>query len=194
MNEFSKLDPPESIGKKDRSPNGGLLTPPPFIYVLVAAPRIGFFYCDGTKTGIAKYQDASGAWIQLKMTFDGLKSGYFYFDEERTFLMTWTDQKRWMKKYQGTNYSRSCKQLGCPETKEDSYHMANAWWEWKEAELNGKMNRPAPKLHELPEQARAKTWIFGTTPTKDLYPVSFYNGLDLDTTWSKWFSAYKMDL
>ena len=51
-------------------------------------------------------------------------------------LMTWVPaQKRWIKKYQGTIYSVSCRQLQTPTTKEQSIHAANSWWERKQAEL-----------------------------------------------------------
>jgi integrase len=51
-------------------------------------------------------------------------------------LMTWVPaQRRWIKKHRGKMYAVSCKQLGCPNTKEGSAAAANAWWEAKEKEI-----------------------------------------------------------
>jgi len=45
-------------------------------------------------------------------------------------------QKRWTKWYRGKTYSVSCKQLGCPASKEGSRAAANQWWESKQAEID----------------------------------------------------------
>lgn len=51
-------------------------------------------------------------------------------------LMTWVPTgRRWIKKHKGRMYAVSCKQLGCPDTKEGSVAAANAWWEAKQAEV-----------------------------------------------------------
>lgn len=51
--------------------------------------------------------------------------------------MSWVGkQKRWMKMYRGKRYAVSCRQLGVPATKDDSWHAANTWWESKQVELD----------------------------------------------------------
>jgi len=55
----------------------------------------------------------------------------------RKQLMTWVpNQRRWIKKHKGKMYAVSCKQLGRPDTKEDSLAAANEWWESKEKEID----------------------------------------------------------
>jgi hypothetical protein len=55
----------------------------------------------------------------------------------RKLLMTWVAfGRRWTKKYRGQMYAVSCKQLGCPETKDASAAAANEWWEKKQRELD----------------------------------------------------------
>ncbi len=57
----------------------------------------------------------------------------------RSFEMTWIANRRgWMKEYKGKKYAVSCRQLGAEETKEGSYQAANAWWERKRAEIDGR--------------------------------------------------------
>jgi integrase len=52
-------------------------------------------------------------------------------------LMTWqASTRRYFKKYKGQIYAVSCKQLGCPPTKEASLDAANAWWEAKKKEVD----------------------------------------------------------
>jgi hypothetical protein len=54
----------------------------------------------------------------------------------RKLYMTWVCAgRRWIKKHRGKMYAVSCRQLGCPETKEASAAAANAWWEAKEEEI-----------------------------------------------------------
>ena len=51
--------------------------------------------------------------------------------------MTWNaKQKRWLKKYEGTMYSVSPRQLKCPPTKDDSRQAANQWWEAKQKKVD----------------------------------------------------------
>jgi integrase len=45
-------------------------------------------------------------------------------------------QKRWTKGYKGKTYSVSCKQLGCPPSKDASRLAANLWWEAKQQEID----------------------------------------------------------
>ena len=47
--------------------------------------------------------------------------------------MTWVaGSRRWRKLYKGKWYAVSCRQLGCEETKEASWKLANDWWERKQ--------------------------------------------------------------
>ncbi|RUL89420.1 tyrosine-type recombinase/integrase [Tautonia sociabilis] len=47
----------------------------------------------------------------------------------RKYDMTWqASTRRWFKKHKGKMYTVSCRQLGCPDTKEGSGNAANAWW------------------------------------------------------------------
>jgi integrase len=62
----------------------------------------------------------------------------------RKVLMTWVAAgRRWIKKYKGKMYAVSCKQLGCPDSKEDSTLAANAWWEAKQTEVD--QTPPSPE-------------------------------------------------
>jgi integrase len=55
----------------------------------------------------------------------------------RKLHMTWqASTKRWFKKYRGTIYAVSCRQLKCPPTKEASASAANDWWEAKQKEID----------------------------------------------------------
>ncbi len=66
----------------------------------------------------------------------------------KRYLMTWnTRQKRWFKKANGKQYSRSVKQLEdefpdlvMGESKEGSYRAANEWWLAKESQLKAQDN------------------------------------------------------
>jgi len=54
----------------------------------------------------------------------------------RRILMTWIpNSRRWIKKHKGKMYAVSCKQLDCPETKDESATAANGWWEAKQKEI-----------------------------------------------------------
>src|SRR5262249_3965070 len=51
--------------------------------------------------------------------------------------MNWIpSQRRWSRMHKGKRYYISPRQLGCPETKEDSIHAANRWWRKKVAEID----------------------------------------------------------
>jgi integrase len=50
-------------------------------------------------------------------------------------------QKRWLKEYRGKTYSVSCKQLGCPSTKETSRRAANDWWTTKQDEIDKELGQ-----------------------------------------------------
>src|SRR5690348_2567624 len=72
----------------------------------------------------------------------------------RKVHMTWqASTRRWFKKYKGTIYAVSCRQLGAPETKEGSVLAANTWWEKKLSEIE---NAP-PSEQELRANA-FKVW------------------------------------
>ena len=44
--------------------------------------------------------------------------------------MTWVgSSRRWTKKYRDRWFAISCKKLGVPGTKEESWRAANAWWD-----------------------------------------------------------------
>jgi hypothetical protein len=52
--------------------------------------------------------------------------------------MTWEKSKlRWRKMHRGKVYVISPTTLGCEPTKEQSYLVANAWWDAKLAEIKG---------------------------------------------------------
>src|SRR5947209_2402451 len=52
-------------------------------------------------------------------------------------MMTWqAARRRWRKWYKGILYQVSCDQLGCSDTKAESYQAANAWWTAKKAEVD----------------------------------------------------------
>ncbi len=54
----------------------------------------------------------------------------------RKQLMTWVvGQRRWIKKHKGKMYAVSCKQLGRPDTKDESRDAANDWWQTREKEI-----------------------------------------------------------
>ena len=56
----------------------------------------------------------------------------------RSYSMSWIESRqRWMKMYKGSRYVISCKALGVPATKEESYQAANQWWVQKQKEIDG---------------------------------------------------------
>jgi len=72
----------------------------------------------------------------------------------RKLLMTWmAPTRRWAKKYKGKMYFVSCRQLGCPETKEESAAAANDWWEAKLKEIES-----APPSEEDQRVKALKVW------------------------------------
>lgn len=72
----------------------------------------------------------------------------------KKYLMTWMPPtRRWAKKYKGKMYFVSCKQLGCPETKESSADAANDWWEAKVKEIE-----QAPPTEEDKRVNAFKVW------------------------------------
>jgi hypothetical protein len=61
--------------------------------------------------------------------------------------MSWEPTRaRWWKQYRGKRYLVSCKQLGTPATKEQSYRAANEWWARKRAEVDGDRAEPTTIL------------------------------------------------
>jgi integrase len=73
-----------------------------------------------------------------------------------SFLMSWEPtRRRWWKMYQGRRYLVSCRQLGAArETKEDSYQLANLWWQNKKIEIDGQR----PNAHLIRELHRHLAW------------------------------------
>ena len=61
--------------------------------------------------------------------------------------MSWEPKNaRWWKMYRRKRYIISCRQLHAPPTKEGSYKEANAWWQAKQAEIDGQQPRiPSPE-------------------------------------------------
>ena len=52
--------------------------------------------------------------------------------------LTWEQSThRWKKVYKGRSYTVSCKALGVPPTKLESYQAANEWWAAKRTEIDG---------------------------------------------------------
>jgi hypothetical protein len=104
-----------------------------------------------------------------------------------TQIMGWNKtQKRWFKRYRGTLYFVSPKQLDCPPTKEASREAANRWWQAKQHDIDealgkakqhpveivkhyqeciedwrlyAKWNRTHGFQHDLPEAERADKMI-----------------------------------
>jgi integrase len=72
----------------------------------------------------------------------------------RKIEMTWqASTRRWFKKYKGKMFTVSCRQLGCPETKENSVAAANAWWDAKLKEIES-----APPTEEDRKANAFKVW------------------------------------
>jgi integrase len=74
----------------------------------------------------------------------------------RSYDMTWQDQhRRWQKRYHGTLFVVSCRQLReqgydlLSDTKEGSYLAANLWWARKEQELRDAAKPPPRPLTEV---------------------------------------------
>src|SRR5579885_1682636 len=72
----------------------------------------------------------------------------------RRLLMTWIPgSRRWIKKHKGKMYAVSCKQLDCPESKDESAAAANKWWENKQKEIES-----APPTEEDLKANAFKVW------------------------------------
>src|SRR5436309_1160275 len=70
--------------------------------------------------------------------------------------MTWVpSRRRWTAMHKGQRFWVSCKALGVPETKEDSYQAANAWWIAKRAEIDAASRPPARQPQPLDDLAAA---------------------------------------
>jgi integrase len=84
--------------------------------------------------------------------------------------MTWDGaRKRWAKMHRGRRFVISCKALGRPETKEESYQAANAWWATKRAELDGYTLTPPKPLPGTPEARRLllEAWAGGPLESEE---------------------------
>jgi integrase len=73
-------------------------------------------------------------------------------------MMTWqAPRRRWRKWYKGLLYQVSCDQLGCTDTKADSYQAANAWWMAKKAEIDSQ--QPSGKWsYEIETLEKRRDW------------------------------------
>jgi integrase len=84
-------------------------------------------------------------------------------------MMTWeASQRRWRKIYKGKLYVISCRQLGAPETKVESYQAANAWWVKKRAEIDGQ-RPPHPYDHVIREMEKRRDWLISHGLNPDAY-------------------------
>ncbi|MBX9678863.1 MAG: hypothetical protein K2X38_08855 [Gemmataceae bacterium] len=82
----------------------------------------------------------------------------------RLFQMTWVQaRKGWMKQHGGKMYSVSCRQLGTPATKMESWAAANTWWENTLASLE-----VAEAKTKSPEQDRASRIVLAALGAKEL--------------------------
>ena len=64
---------------------------------------------------------------------------------------------RWKKVYKGRSYTVSCKALGVPPTKVESYQAANEWWDAKRAEIDGNLP-PHPNAEHLERLGSRLAW------------------------------------
>src|SRR4051794_22408462 len=83
------------------------------------------------------------------------------------YEMSWEPKQRlWRKMRKSQVFTVSCKQLSewcgkyVPETKEGSYQVANAWWEAKQAEIDGRQ-APHPHAALIAELTRRRDWSRG---------------------------------
>jgi integrase len=112
----------------------------------------------------------------------------------RTFEMSWEGHPnyRWVKYYKGNRYRVSCKTLGLPESKQDSYQGANRWWRVKKAEIDTpvleeeheralrdidrKIRHAGTHLPEvLPELRKARAEILASDP----WSIGFHNEAEI---------------
>jgi len=72
--------------------------------------------------------------------------------------LTWEQSThRWKKVYKGRSYTVSCRALGVPPTKLESYQAANDWWATKRIEIDG--NPPAhPNAQHLDLLSKRLAW------------------------------------
>jgi hypothetical protein len=72
--------------------------------------------------------------------------------------LTWEPAtRRWRKVYRGRTYTVSCRALGVPHTKQESYQAANAWWLAKRAEID-RLATPHPNAQHLELLSRRLAW------------------------------------
>ena len=72
--------------------------------------------------------------------------------------LTWEQSThRWKKVYKGRSYTVSCKALGVPPTKLESYQAANEWWAAKRTEIDGN-TPPHPNAQHLDLLSRRLAW------------------------------------
>lgn len=101
----------------------------------------------------------------------------------RLYAMTFNDkQARWFKKYQGKQYSISCKELRCEPTRTASYQAANAWWLAKKKELD-----------EAAQSASLVRFLIGRTePAKFLDFVEASGTLGYDAALNQHFGLHNV--
>ena len=72
--------------------------------------------------------------------------------------LTWEQAThRWKKIYKGRAYTVSCKTLGVPSTKMDSYRAANEWWATRKAEIDA-YQPPHPHAERIDILSRRLAW------------------------------------
>src|SRR4051794_11565020 len=72
--------------------------------------------------------------------------------------LTWEQgTRRWKKVYKGRSYTVSCKALGVPPTKMESYQAANEWWAAKKAEIDNN-HSPHPNAEPIERLGRRLAW------------------------------------
>jgi integrase len=72
--------------------------------------------------------------------------------------LTWEQSThRWKKVYKGRSYTVSCKALGVPPTKLESYQAANEWWAIKRTEIDGNAP-PHPNAQHLDLLSQRLAW------------------------------------
>jgi hypothetical protein len=94
----------------------------------------------------------------------------------RVYHMTWIPSRRgWMKEYKGKKYVISCRQLSVPETKDESYQAANAWWFAKKVEVD---DAARPQLRSLLPLEDLAASILGKQGPLDEQDANTLLGLD----------------
>jgi hypothetical protein len=70
------------------------------------------------------------------------------------YHLTWDgSNKRWRIMHKGQRYVISCRQLGTPPTKEQSYRAANEWWRQKLTQLDVDSSRKKTLIAQLDSQS-----------------------------------------